>query len=38
MRGHVYPLSNSVTEAMENYVQESLQQGFSPPLYVTSLL
>jgi hypothetical protein len=27
-RGHVYPLSYAETEAMETYVQESLQQGF----------
>ena len=27
-RGHVYPLSYAETEAMETYVQESLQQSF----------
>ena len=30
-RGHVYPLSYSKTEAMENYVQESQQQSFISP-------
>ena len=30
-RGHVYPLSYAETEAMENYVQESLQQSFIHP-------
>jgi hypothetical protein len=30
-RGHVYPLSYEETEAMETYVQESLQQSFVCP-------
>lgn len=30
-RGHVYPLSYAETEAMETYVQESLQQSFIRP-------